>query len=74
MTWNYRVVRDTDGAFSIREAYYDNEGRVEAITEEGIGPYGDTVEELRADYERMREAFEKPVLDAADFMEKDSKK
>jgi hypothetical protein len=66
MTWNYRVVRTTDGeeeSFAIYEVYYDDEDRPEARTEQPASPAGETLEELQA-YLR---ALSEPVLDDAIF-------
>ena len=40
MYWNYRVVVK-DGNYSICEVYYDDDGHIEASTEEPVGPSGD---------------------------------
>ena len=69
--WNYRVVRrkrtDPDGkvfeGFAIHEAYYDDAGRVWAITENGSEPYGETLEEMREDFDGMAAALDAPALD-----------
>jgi len=50
MYWNYRVVVK-DGNCSIYEVYYDDNGRIEAFTEEPVGPSGESLEELRQDLE-----------------------
>ena len=64
MTWNYRVVRRIVGGevtFGIHEVYYDGD-RPKTTTECPIDPYGETLEELKDDLDRMREALDKPVL------------
>jgi hypothetical protein len=71
MTWNYRVVKHTDSEgithFGIHEVYYDKDGRPSMYTESAMAPYGETLEELAEDLERMREALIKPVLTDEDF-------
>ena len=66
MDWNYRVVRHTDPSgrewYAFHEVYY-RDGKIATITEEPICPSAETIEELKADFERMKEAFDKPVLD-----------
>ena len=67
MTWNHRVTKATvDGetVYEIREVYYD------LPDSDGIGwtqnastPYGQTLDELRTDLQRMLEALDKPVID-----------
>lgn len=68
-SWNYRVRqrngKDFDGeeyvTFDIIETYYNEVGELEGWTSE-IAPQGETLYELHQDMERMRQAFEKPVL------------
>ena len=40
-TWNYRVMVDGDGNYSIREVYYNDEKAIEGWTEE-CSPFGET--------------------------------
>jgi hypothetical protein len=72
MSWNYRIVRGvsmhSEEYFVIRTAWYD-EG---SDTPTSIGsmdmyPVGSSVDELRADIERMLLALNKPVLDDKDY-------
>lgn len=73
MTWRYRVTRGTthhfDGTtedfYAIREVYTDSDGGVSWSVDEA-SPYGETLAELRADFELMRRAFDEPVLDLRD--------
>ena len=80
--WNYRVVRKrityieptdskerVDYTYAIYEAYYDENGRVGAITQEPVEPFGETVEELRHSWMMMAEAFGQPVLDDSSIPE-----
>ena len=68
-TWNYRIVRRIDPLsasgywLGIYEAYYDDEGNCDALTEDAISVEGETLESLHADYRLFAEAFTKPVLD-----------
>lgn len=68
MTWNHRLVRRTypDAAqgvwFGIHEAYYDDDGKIYAITEEPVAPCGEAVEELREEISRMARALSAPVV------------
>jgi len=70
--WNYRVVRkkyinpDTERisyTYAIHEAYYDNNGYVEAVTQDPVEPFGENVEELRHSWIMIAEAFGLPLLD-----------
>jgi YD repeat-containing protein len=71
MSWNHRVVSYTDAEgtthFGIHEVYYDESGRPTMYTESAMSPYGESLEELRIDLERMRAALEEPVLTDDDF-------
>lgn len=63
--WNHRVTRQKTRFgdwYAIREVYYDDQGNVTAWTEGEMAPVGETVEELRADLERMLAALDEPVL------------
>jgi hypothetical protein len=61
MSWNYRILKDATG-YSIREVYYTSEQMIFAWSQDSCDPYGETLEELKADYELMRRAFYQPVL------------
>lgn len=70
MTWNYRVFRNTTegmDSFEIHEVYYDESGRPHSYMESASQPFGDNVEELRAEIQYMLEALQHPILTAADF-------
>lgn len=73
MTWNYRVCKETKEAgsgpvdiYSIREVYYNKEGKIYAYSENPIAPYGESPEELEADLELMLRARTRPILDLAE--------
>ena len=59
----FRVVADSldipcFGGPRVRVVFLTDEGQCL-----GVCPWGDTLEECRADYEAMGEAFNKPVID-----------
>ena len=65
--WNYRVIfceatKDEAAQYQIHEVEYNLIGKVTNWSETGAAPFGNTVEELQADCERLKTAFEKPVL------------
>lgn len=67
--WNYRVLRTVDKHgehFGIHEVYYDAEGRPTGYTDPHA-PYGETSDELASEMDMMRQAFDRPPLDEADF-------
>ena len=65
-TWNYRRARliddDREIYFGIVEAYYDD-GVLVGWNEEGQIAYGEDLEQLETDFEFMKEAFDRPILD-----------
>lgn len=67
MSWNYRIVRTVEGGeehFAVHEAFYDDAGRVWAITAEPVAAAGDTRAEVLAALADMIEDCEQaPVLD-----------
>lgn len=78
MNWRYRVTREathhfdgkTGDFYAIRDVYTDSDGGVSWNADEAF-PHGETLAELRADFELMRRAFDEPVLDLGDDADKD---
>ena len=76
MTWNYRVCKETYGngtqnveiGYSIREAYYNKNGGIWAVTERAKSPYGESIEEIKQCLELMRLALNKEVIDLDTFV------
>jgi len=66
--WNYRLFNHKDGYFAIVECYYDEQNKPRFYTE-SVRPYGETLEELKKDFEWMQKALSKPVLTENDFPE-----
>ncbi|KZN50668.1 hypothetical protein L1077_12195 [Pseudoalteromonas luteoviolacea] len=65
--WNYRVIfcegKDSESPlYQIHEVEYNINGKVTNWSETGAAPFGHTIEELQADSDRLKSAFEKPVL------------
>ena len=69
--WNYRVIRKKyppaiDGiveeSLQIHEVYYDENNNPKMVTEEGMEPHGETLDELRNDLNNMIKALDKPIL------------
>jgi hypothetical protein len=67
MTWQYRVMRREfplrakrkEVVYGIHEVYTSPKG----WTADPVEPHGETLEELKKDFEMMGEAFKLPVLD-----------
>jgi len=64
MNWNHRIIANEVGgetSYNIHEVYYDG-NQPTSWTEKPISPYGDSLQEIRGDYDLMRRAFFRPVL------------
>jgi hypothetical protein len=75
MYWNNRLVRIVDDKFpdevfiEVQEVYYNDKNEPCGYCDPCLG--GESVEEAKTVYERMAEAFTKPVLDSSkDFNHK----
>ena len=53
----------SENQFGICEVYYNDKGDITFTSENFIEPYGETLEDLKANFEDMQKAFELPVLD-----------
>ena len=70
MSWNYRLCKSTykgDGyeevSYVIHEVYYNKDGSIWAVTENGASVYGESVGEAKEVMDKMLRAFEKDVID-----------
>ncbi len=61
MSWNYRVI-EHDGMFTIHEVCYNGKGNITSISQDPMGPSGDTLEELKGDMKYFLQALDMPVL------------
>lgn len=73
MTWNYRIIRHTEGHLALHEVYYDDNGKPDRVTAEPItfvAEYGEGTMGLIASLEMaLTDARENPVLDMTLFSE-----
>ena len=53
----------TEDQFGICEVYYNDKGDITFTSENFIEPYGETLEDLKANFDDIQKAFELPVLD-----------
>ena len=53
----------SENQFGICEAYYNDKGDITFTSENFIEPYGETLEDLKANFDDMKKAFELPVID-----------
>ncbi|TMO64208.1 hypothetical protein CWC18_06745 [Pseudoalteromonas aurantia] len=68
--WNYRVIfcdttKGEPALYQIHEVEYNLNGKVSNWSETGAAPFGRSMDELQADAERLKSAFDKPVLKVA---------
>lgn len=62
MIWTYRIFRDQKGRYSIREVFYENDGRLLSFGKQPVIPMGSSLEDLLQLVQWFREAFDAPVL------------
>ena len=62
MIWTYRIFRDKNGRYSIREVHYEQDGRLLNYGKNPIAPVASSLEELVQLVQWFREAFDSPVL------------
>ena len=63
MIWTYRVFRDNQGRYSIREVFYNRESRTLIdYSKVPVAVVGSSVEELIQMVQWFKEAFDLPVL------------
>lgn len=68
MSWNYRIIRSAhDGSVGIHEVYYDD-GIPTGWSENPSSPYGETLNELKKEFEMMARALSMPVLREVAFI------
>ncbi|MFL5802419.1 MAG: hypothetical protein ACJ8CR_11860 [Roseiflexaceae bacterium] len=67
ITWNYRVFREENGDYTIREVIYDDDGAVLGCTADPVEPYGQSLEDLARELEWFKEALTLPVLTLDDM-------
>lgn len=78
MSWNYRVCRQRyknfdpelhdpsdEYSFHIHQVHYQgtNQDRVTFTSVRPVEPFGTSVKSLKGDFKRMKEAFNRPILD-----------
>jgi len=63
VTWDYRIIRNTDSELAVHEVYYGKKGRITAYTAQPIALYGTTLEDLIEDMSWQQAALCHPVLD-----------
>ena len=73
--WNYRVVKSKldngEDWYGMHEVYYDDEGNINAISEDAINIEGESLKDLGTILEWMSSAMYKPVLNEDEIEYKD---
>ncbi len=67
ITWNYRVFREDDGDYIIREVFYNANGAIVGCTQDAVEPTGRSLEALAEDIASFQAALTLPVLTLADI-------
>jgi len=67
ITWEYRVFRESDGAYVIREVFYNDDGTLAGCTESTVEPVGKSLVELAKDIDSFKAALKLPILKLADI-------
>ncbi|NJK73216.1 MAG: hypothetical protein HC849_10440 [Oscillatoriales cyanobacterium RU_3_3] len=62
MIWTYRVFCDSQGRYSIREVFYEQDGTIIDCGKAASVAIGSSVEELLQLVQWFKEAFELPIL------------
>jgi hypothetical protein len=65
--WNYRVFKEENGDYIIREVFYGEDDSIVGCTENAVEPWGKSLEELTRNIEWFKEALELPILTLADI-------
>ena len=65
-TWNYRLFKEDENNLAIHEVYY-HKGEPSLYTENPVAPFGESVDEIKEDLEKMLLSFNKPILTEKDF-------
>lgn len=69
ITWNYRVFREADGDYVIREVFYDEAGGVLGCTAQPVEPFAASLDDLATTLEDFQAALQLPVLTVAEMPE-----
>lgn len=67
ITWNYRVFRDNENEYVIREVFYAEDGAILACTQEPVEPFGLSIDELAGTIDDFQAALTLPVLTVDDI-------
>jgi hypothetical protein len=67
ITWNYRVFRESNNEYIIREVFYHDDGSILGCSADAVEPYGQSLDELARTLDDFQAALTLPVLTEADL-------
>lgn len=72
MGWNLRILKhngenENTSYFSIHEVFYNRKGIPSSYTADAVRVMGENIDFMKDYVEKMKEAFNKPVLSPKDF-------
>lgn len=74
MVWDYRVFKEDNGDYVIREVFYDDQGSIIGCTRDAVEPFGTSLQDLTQQIESFKESLAMPVLTLADVPIREKKK
>lgn len=66
IVWDYRVFKEDNGDYIIREVFYDDKGCIVGCTKDAVEPFGTSLQDLTEQIEGFKKALTLPVLTLAD--------
>jgi hypothetical protein len=62
LTWDYRVVKHTDGSFAIHEIYYTDTNKIKLYSKNPCGIVADDIGDLKSVLSMLSAALKQPVI------------
>ncbi len=66
IVWDYRVFKEDNGDYIIREVFYDGKGCIVGCTKDAVEPFGTSLQNLAEQIEAFKKALTLPVLTLED--------
>jgi hypothetical protein len=67
LTWDYRVVKHSDGSFAVHEIYYTDSNKIELYSKEPCGIVANDIEDLKSVLSMLNAALKQPVIFAEEL-------
>jgi hypothetical protein len=61
ISWDYRII-ENNGMFAVYEVHYNEREEIVSVSEDPMGPSGETLKDLKEDMQYFLDALESPVL------------